>query len=78
MFFIVLDKACLVWGKTCTGKGNCWLYDGETLRYTMNFTAATFVTIGTLFDVGVWYFVKGLEIFDRDIEYELKDLTNNE
>ena len=32
-FGLVLDKTCLVWGKTCTGKGNCWLYDGETLRY---------------------------------------------
>lgn len=42
----------------------------------MNFTAATFVTIGTLFDVGVWYFVKGLKIFDEEVEYELEDLTS--
>jgi hypothetical protein len=24
---------CLVWGKTCTGTGNCWLYDTEMLRW---------------------------------------------
>jgi hypothetical protein len=68
------DKACLVWGKTCTGNGNCWLYNGKTLRYTMNFTAATFVLIETLFDAGVWFFIKGLKIFHEEIELELEDL----
>ncbi|KAJ3639424.1 hypothetical protein Zmor_002785 [Zophobas morio] len=76
LFGIILDKACLVWGKTCTGNGNCWLYNGKTLRYTMNFTAATFVLIGTLFDAGVWFFVKGLKIFDEEIELELEDLAS--
>lgn len=28
----VLDNFCLVWGKTCTSKGNCWLYDPNALR----------------------------------------------
>ncbi|KOX72491.1 Solute carrier organic anion transporter family member 5A1 [Melipona quadrifasciata] len=73
LFGFILDKTCLVWGKTCSGTGNCWLYNGETLRYLLNFTAATFVTIGTLFDVGVWYFVKDVKIFDEEIE--LKDIA---
>jgi hypothetical protein len=89
------DKTCLVWGKTCSGTGNCWLYNGEELRYLLNFTAASeyhvrelrffsrmsppqresvhlsgFVTIGTLFDVGVWYFVKDVKIFDEEIELQ--------
>lgn len=34
----------------------------------MNYTAATFVLIGTLFDAGVWYCVKELKIFDEEIE----------
>lgn len=66
-FGTILDKTCLVWGKTCSGTGNCWLYDGERLRYLMNFIAASFVTIGTMFDVGVWYYVKDLKIFDDEI-----------
>ena len=70
---VASDKACLVWGRTCTGNGNCWLYNGEILRYTVNFTAAAFVTIGTLFDAGVWYFVKDLQIFDDELEFELND-----
>lgn len=32
-----------------------------------------FVTIGTLFDVGVWYYVKDVKIFDEEIE--LKDIA---
>ncbi|XP_047001250.1 solute carrier organic anion transporter family member 74D-like [Schistocerca americana] len=64
----LLDSTCLVWGKTCSGTGNCWLYNGETLRYTLNFTAAGFVAIGTLFDAGVWYLVKDLKIFDEEVK----------
>lgn len=29
-----------------------------------------FVTIGTVFDVGVWYFVKDVKIFDEEIELQ--------
>ncbi|XP_055606814.1 solute carrier organic anion transporter family member 74D [Uranotaenia lowii] len=67
-FGLVLDKTCLVWGKTCSGKGNCWLYDGESLRYLLNFTAAAFVLVGTLVDCGVWYYVKDLKIFDDEVK----------
>uniref|UniRef100_A0A6P7GRQ0 Solute carrier organic anion transporter family member 5A1-like n=1 Tax=Diabrotica virgifera virgifera TaxID=50390 RepID=A0A6P7GRQ0_DIAVI len=70
LFGFILDKACLVWGRTCSGTGNCWLYNGADLRSTMNFTAATFVFIGALFDIGVWYFVKDVEIFEEDVELE--------
>ncbi|GLV37583.1 Organic anion transporting polypeptide 58Dc [Carabus blaptoides fortunei] len=75
LFGVILDKTCMVWGKTCSGTGNCWLYNGEMLRYTMNFTAAAFVAIGTLFDAGVWYFVKDMKIFDDDIK--LEDMDTN-
>lgn len=43
----------------------------------ISFTRATtpclvpgFVTIGTFFDVGVWYYVKDVKIFDEEIELE--------
>lgn len=42
----------------------------------MNFIAAGFVTVGVLFDVGVWYYVKDLKIFDdevKDKEIEMAD-----
>ncbi|BES92194.1 Organic anion [Nesidiocoris tenuis] len=72
-FGYIIDTTCLVWGKTCSGTGNCWLYNGESLRYIMNFTAAGFVFVGMLFDGGVWYFVKGLKIFDDEDELEAPD-----
>lgn len=37
-------------------------------RYTLNTIAAIFVLIGTLFDCGVWYYVKHLKIFDDEID----------
>lgn len=61
-----------MWGKTCTGTGNCWLYDAESLRYLLNFTAAFFVALGTIVDVGVWYYVKDLKIFDDEDESKRK------
>lgn len=41
-FGALLDKTCIVWGKTCGGKGNCWLYDGEVLRFVkFNFSMSS-------------------------------------
>lgn len=76
-FGYVIDTTCLVWGKTCSGTGNCWLYNGEALRYILNFTATVFVTIGILFDFGVWYYVKGLKIFDEETEMKVVNVEQN-
>ncbi|PSN45336.1 hypothetical protein C0J52_18706 [Blattella germanica] len=78
LFGIILDRTCLVWGKTCSGTGNCWLYDGESLRYVLNFTAATFVAIGTIFDAFVWYYAKNLKIFDEEVELKDVEKTQDE
>ncbi|KAF6213994.1 hypothetical protein GE061_011723 [Apolygus lucorum] len=74
IFGYIIDTTCLVWGRTCTGNGNCWLYNAHQLRYVLCFSAAFFVGIGTLFDTGVWYLVKDLNVFDED-EDEGKDDT---
>ncbi|XP_016996788.2 solute carrier organic anion transporter family member 74D [Drosophila takahashii] len=75
----VFDRVCLVWGKTCTNKGNCWLYDPLSMRYTLNFTAAVFIAIGAIFDLGVWYYAKDLKIFDEDVkEVEMQIVQHEE
>ncbi|KAH8369791.1 hypothetical protein KR093_000982, partial [Drosophila rubida] len=75
----IFDRMCLVWGKTCTNKGNCWLYDPQSMRYTLNFTAAVFITLGAIFDFGVWYYVKDLKIFDEEIkEVEMQIVQHEE
>ncbi|XP_039275569.1 solute carrier organic anion transporter family member 74D [Nilaparvata lugens] len=72
LYGYLIDRTCLIWGKTCTGTGNCWLYNGESLRYILNVTSAVFVTIGTIFDGGVWFYVKDLKVFDNDEEEATK------
>lgn len=78
-FGYILDSACLVFGKTCSSKGNCWLYDSENLRYSFNFIAAGSIFIGALFDLGVWHYSKDLKVFDDDDEEKVKkDENTNE
>ncbi|XP_017054172.1 solute carrier organic anion transporter family member 74D isoform X2 [Drosophila ficusphila] len=62
----LIDNYCLVWGKTCTNKGNCWLYDTESLRYALNLTAASFILVGGFLNIIVWYHAKDLKIFDEE------------
>jgi len=93
----IIDQCCLFWGKTCSNKGNCWLYDTDKMRlsqvivsiftldkafifrYSLNMTAAGFVLIGTLFDVGTWYYSKDVQIFDeKEDEEDEQDFEINE
>ncbi|XP_058465059.1 solute carrier organic anion transporter family member 74D-like [Malaya genurostris] len=64
VFGLIIDRTCVLWGQTCSKQGNCWLYDGLSLRKSMNYTAAVFVIIGTCFDVGTWWYSKNFTIFD--------------
>lgn len=65
-FGYILDSACLAWGKTCTSRGNCWLYDGDSLRYWFFYSSALAIAIGTCFDFFVFQNVKDLKIFDDE------------
>lgn len=45
----------------------------------MNTIAAAFIAVGALFDVGVWYHVKDLKIYDDEVkETELQELKIKE
>ncbi|CAG2104430.1 unnamed protein product [Medioppia subpectinata] len=55
IFGTVVDSACLVWESKCGKSGNCWLYDQDRFRYTLHGTALAFITIGSLFDLGIIY-----------------------
>jgi len=64
----IIDQCCFIWGKTCSEDGNCWLFDTEMMRYALNFTAAAFVLIGTLWDIGTWYHSRHVKIFDDELD----------
>ncbi|SPP90186.1 solute carrier organic anion transporter family member 74D-like [Drosophila guanche] len=66
VFGWILDSYCLVWGKTCSTKGNCWLYDTSSLRYTMNLVSATLILVGSFWHIAVWYYAKDIKIFDDE------------
>lgn len=44
----------------------------------MLFSFSGFVTIGTLFDAGVWYFVKDLKIFDEEVDVKVVNTGSGE
>ncbi|XP_017090680.2 solute carrier organic anion transporter family member 74D [Drosophila bipectinata] len=60
------DSYCLVWGKTCGSKGNCWIYDTKSLRYSMNVACASLIFVGSFLNIGVWYYAKDMQVFDDD------------
>ncbi|XP_062550397.1 solute carrier organic anion transporter family member 74D-like [Armigeres subalbatus] len=64
IFGMIIDRTCVLWGRTCSSQGNCWLYDGQTLRTSMNYTSAALVMVGTCFDLGTWWHSKNFRIFD--------------
>ncbi|XP_014290649.1 solute carrier organic anion transporter family member 74D [Halyomorpha halys] len=64
----VIDSTCLVWGKTCTSKGNCWLYDAQKMRFFINANAGGFLAVGLIFALMAWYYVKDVQIFDPEEE----------
>lgn len=68
-FGFIIDETCIFWGKSCNSKsGNCWLYNTDTMRYSLNMTAAVFVSIGTLLDIGTWKYSSDVKIFDDERE----------
>ena len=45
----------------------------------MNTISAAFIIVGVIFDIGVWYFVKDLKIFDDEIhQTELNEVNKDE
>ncbi|XP_059613650.1 solute carrier organic anion transporter family member 3A1-like [Phlebotomus argentipes] len=71
VFGAIMDSTCILWGKTCSGTGNCWRYDGPSLRYFLNTVTSLSIAIAVIFDLIVWYLVKDLVVFDE--KDEIKD-----
>lgn len=46
-------------------------------RYSLNMIAAAFITVGTLWDVGTWYYSKDVRIFDEEEEAPIELAQNS-
>jgi len=72
IFGALIDNTCTIWGSNCGEETNCLLYDTDAMRNTMClFTAACFF-VSFLFDVGVWKFSDGLQLYEEKIKDSLE------
>lgn len=53
------------------------LTDTFYFRYSLNMIAAAFITVGTLWDVGTWYYSKDVQIFDEEEEAAIELAQNS-
>ncbi|XP_048504737.1 solute carrier organic anion transporter family member 74D isoform X2 [Athalia rosae] len=72
----IIDATCLIWEKSCGGKGNCWVYHRDNFRQYLNLTAASFVLIGVIFDFLVWYWGKDLDLYGAGEEDKRREFVS--
>jgi len=78
IFGALIDNTCTIWGSSCGEETNCLLYDTDAMRNTMCWFTATCLFVSFLFDVGVWRFSDGLQLYEEeeeakeDVDIELK------
>ena len=68
IFGSIYDGACTIWAEKCGEKLNCLAYNTDKLRIGVGTLATIFVALGLCCDTAVWYFVKGLNIYDDDYD----------
>jgi len=74
IFGAIMDNACMIWGKNCGETTNCLLYDTDMMRNTLCYFVAVCVILAALADIGVWWYSKGIEMFDTQKEEEKSEL----
>ena len=66
IFGSIYDGACTVWAEKCGQQLNCLAYNTDKLRVGVGTLSAVFLSLGLCCDTAVWYFVKGLQIYDDE------------
>ena len=62
----LIDSSCRVWGERCGKRRNCLVYDTEKLRHNFCGLTAAVLLVGFVFDLGVWYYIRDVEMYDDD------------
>ena len=62
----LIDSACAVWAERCGKRGNCLVYDADKLRHNFCGLTTAVLLVGFVFDLGVWYYIKDVEIYDAE------------
>uniref|UniRef100_A0A8D8QN49 Solute carrier organic anion transporter family member n=2 Tax=Cacopsylla melanoneura TaxID=428564 RepID=A0A8D8QN49_9HEMI len=78
VFGWIMDQTCILWGKTCSGQGSCWVYDAAQLRLLLVSSTVFLIALSNICDVAVWYHVKDIQIFDEDVGEDRKKKKKEE
>ena len=69
VFGAIIDSACLFWQFDCDRRGNCWVYDNETLGNRAMALALCGVAFNFFFSVLTWVaYPKSKTELDREVE----------
>ena len=60
------DQTCLEWGESCGELTNCQLYDTDLMRQYISWFPAACLTLSFLADLGVWWFVGDLQLYQEE------------
>ncbi|XP_015111744.1 solute carrier organic anion transporter family member 4C1 [Diachasma alloeum] len=72
LYGAIIDQTCLIWEDSCGSNGNCWHYDKDKFRWSLNATAMCFTFLGVLFDVFVCHLGKDLDLYGTEEEDQRK------
>ena len=63
----LLDTTCSLWDVTkCGETTHCLVYDTDAMRSYLAFIPAAFIFLALLADVGVFYYSKGMVVYDEE------------
>ena len=77
IFGSIYDGACMIWSEKCGEELNCLAYNTDQLRIGVGTIAIIFTTLGLFCDTAVWYFVKGLNVYEDDNDKTTENDTEN-
>lgn len=73
----VLDTTCKLWDTTkCGETTHCLIYDTDAMRYYLSFLPAGFIFLAFLCDLCVFYYAKGLTIYESDEEIQTTEVDS--
>ena len=66
LFIFCLFSTCTLWDTTkCGETTHCLIYDTDAMRYYLAFFPAVFIFLAFLADLGIFYYSKGMTIYDE-------------
>lgn len=65
----IMDETCILWDTTSCGETtHCLVYDTDRMRNYMALMPSVCLILTLLCDIGVWYYAKGMNIYDSEDE----------